>query len=96
MSDNYVELISEEVITIDDISIPDLIKGEKGEKGEQGPQGEIGPQGPQGEQGIQGEKGETGNSGVYMGDTAPTDENVKVWIDTTGNIDIIYAEGSSF
>lgn len=29
-------------------------------------------------------KGDTGDSGVYIGSTPPTDPNVKVWIDTSG------------
>lgn len=29
-------------------------------------------------------KGDTGDSGVYIGTTPPTDPNIKVWIDTSG------------
>lgn len=38
----------------------------------------IGPQGP---------TGQTGNSGVYIGESAPTDPDVDVWIDTDGDPD---------
>lgn len=63
-------------------------KGADGAQGPVGPKGEPGANGIQGEQGIQGEpgpkgdKGEPGNSGVYIGDSTPTDDSVKVWIDT--------------
>ena len=59
--------------------------GERGPQGEQGIQGEIGPQGPQGEPGpvgAPGPKGEPGVSGVYIGGSTPTDDSIKVWIDT--------------
>lgn len=36
---------------------------------------------------IVGPKGEPGNSGVYFGETEPTDENVNVWIRETDNSD---------
>jgi len=32
-------------------------------------------------------KGETGESGVYIGETEPTDERIKVWIDTSKDAD---------
>ena len=35
--------------------------------------------------GVTNEKGDTGESGVYIGSTAPTDPDVTVWIDTTGD-----------
>ena len=35
-----------------------------------------------GKKGEKGDTGETGNSGVYIGTEAPTDEDIKVWIDT--------------
>ena len=68
------------------------LKGEKGDKGDQGIQGIQGEKGDQGIQGIQGkqgakgdtgekgDKGDTGDSGVYIGTTAPIDEDVNVWI----------------
>ena len=66
------------------------LKLENGDfKGEKGDQGEQGPQGPQGEQGIQGEKGETGNSGVYVGPEEPEDENINVWVDPEGEINLL-------
>ena len=61
------------------------IRGVQGEQGIQGIQGEQGIQGIQGEQGvqgIQGIQGETGDSGVYIGNNAPSDNDVNVWIDT--------------
>ena len=73
-------------------------QGEKGDKGDKGETGETGPQGIQGEKGdpftyadftaeqlenLKGPKGDTGDSGIYIGDTEPADENVKVWIDNT-------------
>lgn len=42
----------------------------KGANGQPGPQGEVGPAGP------------PGNPGVYIGEEAPQDPTVKVWIDT--------------
>ena len=67
--------------------------GVKGDKGDKGDPGEIGPQGEKGEpgpQGIQGEKGETGpkgqdgKSGVIVSESAPTDLDIKVWVNPTG------------
>ena len=52
------------------ISVPAL-KGDRGLKGDKGATG------------AKGDKGDTGNSGVYMGTTAPTDSEVRVWIDTS-------------
>lgn len=46
-----------------------------------------GDRGEQGIQGIQGERGLTGSSGVYIGDTEPTDEEINVWIDTSDDAD---------
>lgn len=37
---------------------------------------------PKGQVGEKGDKGDTGDSGVYIGTSAPSDENIKVWIDT--------------
>lgn len=61
--------------------VPDGVKGDKGDRGAQGVQGE------QGIQGEKGDKGDTGDSGVYIGETEPTDPNVTVWIDTSGDSD---------
>lgn len=74
-------------------------KGDPGPQGLQGIQGPIGPVGPQGPVGIQGEpgpigpqgelgpvgpKGDTGPSGVYYGVNTPTDDDINVWIDPSG------------
>lgn len=59
---------------------PQGIPGPKGDKGDQGEAGLIGPAGPEGPVGAPGPKGEPGEPGVYMGDKAPTDSSVKVWI----------------
>lgn len=71
-------------------------RGETGATGPAGPQGATGPQGPQGPAGAdgadgapgakgdKGDKGDTGDSGVYLGNTEPTDESVKVWINPDG------------
>ena len=37
--------------------------------------------------GEQGEKGDTGDPGVYIGTDEPTDENIRVWVDTNGGAD---------
>ena len=74
-------------------------QGEQGIQGIQGPQGEQGIQGPQGEQGIQGiqgPKGETGSSGVYLGNTEPTDPAINVWLDTSSGDTLAIAEEESF
>lgn len=44
--------------------------------------------------GLQGNAGETGNPGVYVGDTQPTDPDVTVWIDTSGEGDVINVPGT--
>lgn len=41
--------------------------------------------GDKGDTGEQGPRGETGDSGVYFGSTPPTDPDVNVWIDTSGD-----------
>lgn len=71
-------------------------KGDTGSQGEQGPAGEQGPKGERGEQGLQGPKGETGNSGVELSDTQPIDESINVWIDTSDDETITYAESEEF
>ena len=62
-------------------------KGATGAQGERGEKGDKGDRGEQGIQGIQGERGLTGASGVYIGDTEPTDEGINVWIDTSEDTD---------
>jgi len=41
-----------------------------------------------------------GSNGLYVGDTEPTDPDIHVWIDTTGNsiqlVDYIYPVGSIY
>lgn len=65
-------------------------QGPKGEDGRQGIDGAQGPKGDPGEQGPKGDKGDTGaqgpagDPGVYLGEVAPTDENIKVWINPNG------------
>lgn len=44
--------------------------------------------GVKGDTGEEGPKGDTGDSGVYIGETAPTDPDVSVWIDTSGTRDL--------
>ena len=56
----------------------------KGERGNDGPPGPIGPQGPKGDpgnDGAQGPIGPKGESGVWVGETEPVDEDIKIWID---------------
>ena len=50
-------------------------------------------EGPPGEKG---EDGMTGNSGVYTGPDEPTDPAISIWIDTSDELTIANAEGSSF
>jgi len=64
-------------------------KGDKGDDGEAGPAGPQGPKGDTGETGPQGPKGDTGDSGVYYGTETPTDPNVEIWIDPSGDPDPI-------
>lgn len=56
----------------------------KGPQGPQGPAGADGADGAPGAKGDKGDKGDTGDSGVYLGNTEPTDESVKVWINPDG------------
>ena len=70
-----------------EFGIPRGATGSKGDKGDKGDKGEKGDRGEQGIQGIQGERGLTGASGVYIGDTEPTDEGINVWIDTSEDTD---------
>lgn len=53
------------------------IMGPQGPIGLTGPQGEPGPQGPKGEDGA---NGVDGKSGIYVGNTEPTDPNILIWI----------------
>lgn len=71
-------------------------KGDKGDQGDPGPKGDKGEPGPQGEPGKDGEKGETGDSGVYIGQTEPTDPDVNVWIDPNGQPSAVPASSVSF
>ena len=59
-------------------------KGDTGATGPQGPQGPAGADGAPGAKGDKGDKGDTGDSGVYLGNTEPADESVKVWINPDG------------
>lgn len=43
-----------------------------------------------GEKGDTGAKGDTGDSGVYIGETEPTDPNVRVWINPAGSTIPVY------
>lgn len=52
--------------------------GKDGEDGADGADGAPGPQGPTGPQ---------GDPGVYIGSTEPTDPDISVWIDTSGDAD---------
>ena len=74
--------------------------GPKGPAGSQGPIGPAGPVGPAGKDGVDGapgKDGEPGKSGVYVGTEEPEDEEIVVWIDTTGESDVLEAaEGSRY
>lgn len=61
-----------------------MLKGPKGDQGPIGPQGPQGLQGPEGPQGPKGETGENGQSGVYIGSAEPSDPDINVWIDESG------------
>lgn len=37
-------------------------------------------------------KGETGDSGVYVGETTPTDEEINIWIEPTAEVDTLITE----
>lgn len=68
-------------------------KGEKGDKGAKGDKGDTGATGAQGKQGVKGDKGEDGvdgkdgESGVYVGNTEPTDAEMLIWINPDGAAD---------
>ena len=82
---NQIDAIIEDIPVIE-VSMANPIyrgpAGLPGKPGEDGKPGPIGPQGIPGEPGPQGERGPQGDSGVYIGDAEPTDDSVKVWIDT--------------
>lgn len=59
----------------------------QGEPGEKGDPGETGPQGPQGPAGAD------GADGVYVGTTEPADENIKIWLDPSGEPDEFLTAG---
>jgi len=59
--------IANNVVTCDDGTMSDDLKGDKGDKGPQGDTGDTGPQGPQGATGPKGEDG----AGLTRGDIAP-------------------------
>lgn len=64
--------------------------GPAGPTGPQGPKGDTGPTGPTGATGATGPAGPQGDPGVYVGSTAPTDEDIRVWVDTSGTgVDIV-------
>lgn len=52
--------------------------------------------GQDGAPGAKGEKGETGDSGVYIGDSEPTDPDVNVWIDPNGQPSAVPASSVTF
>lgn len=82
--------------------------GARGPEGPVGPKGDIGPVGPMGPQGIQGiqgpvglsgekgDKGDPGSSGVYVGTTPPTDSAINVWIDPSGQPDIVDGDKEAY
>lgn len=70
--------------------------GPQGEPGKDGAPGKDGQDGAPGPAGKDGEKGETGDSGVYIGETEPTDPDVNVWIDPNGQPSAVSASSVSF
>lgn len=73
----------------------DGAKGDKGDKGDTGATGATGPQGPKGDKGDKGDDGDAGDPGVYIGSTAPSDPDATVWIDTSGEGDIVTVTGAN-
>ena len=59
-------------------------KGDVGPQGLQGEQGLQGPRGPKGDKGDEGQKGQDGKSGVIVSESAPTDLDIKVWVNPIG------------
>ena len=88
-------------ITITDVEgdhvfdVMDGSKGAKGDKGDTGETGATGPQGPKGDKGDKGDDGDAGDPGVYIGSTAPSDPDATVWIDTSGEGDIVTVTGAN-
>ena len=78
--------IAEQIIELEGISIPDLIKGEKGDKGERGEKGE------------QGEKGETPDLTGYATETYVDEaiKNVEADVDLTGYATEAWVEGKGY
>lgn len=70
--------------------------GPQGKPGKDGAPGKDGEKGKDGAPGAKGEKGETGDSGVYIGQTEPTDPDVNVWIDPNGQPSAVPASSVSF
>ena len=70
--------------------------GPQGEPGKDGAPGKDGQDGAPGPAGKDGEKGETGDSGVYIGQTEPTDPDVNVWIDPNGQPSAVPASSVTF
>lgn len=79
---NQIDAIVEDIPVIEVSMTNPIYRGPAGERGEDGKPGPIGPQGIPGERGPQGERGLQGDPGVYIGDAEPTDDSIKVWIDT--------------
>lgn len=81
--------IAEQIIELEGISIPDLIKGEKGDKGERGEKGE---------QGERGEKGETPDLTGYATETYVDEaiKNVEADVDLTGYATEAWVEGKGY
>lgn len=63
---------------------PQGIQGIQGIPGKDGAQGPEGKQGKQGIPGADGKDGEKGESGVYVGTTEPTDDEMLIWINPEG------------
>lgn len=59
------------------------LKGDKGDTGEKGDAFTYDDFTPEQLASLKGDKGDTGESGVYIGETAPSDPDVNVWIDTS-------------
>lgn len=95
---NKVEPIVDESPVINVSMANAIYRGPQGPVGPQGPQGERGEKGEDGSvvfeelteeqlellRGPEGPKGDTGNSGVYVGETEPTDADVNVWVIPSG------------
>lgn len=74
------------------------LKGDQGDRGERGLQGIQGMQGIQGERGLQGIQGLKGDDAVFVGNTEPTNESIKLWIKpdaTNPTVEDIQINGTS-